>query len=297
MRVLILGAAGMLGHKLWQVFRDCRTQFETWATLRGRFEDYVRYSLFERSHVLSSVDVDSFDTIIQAFATVRPEVVINCIGIIKQLPTANNPMISLKINSLFPHQLATLCQICSTRLFHVSTDCVFSGRKGLYTEDDVADAGDLYGRTKYLGEVGEPGCLTLRTSIIGRELSTTSGLVEWFLSNRGHKVRGYNRAVYSGFTTLALARIIRTLIEDHPHLSGIYHVASEPITKYDLLCLIRDTLKLQIEIEPYATVQIDRSLDSSRFREATGAHLPSWPEMIREMATDPTPYDTWRKQK
>jgi dTDP-4-dehydrorhamnose reductase len=296
MRVLILGAAGMFGHKLWQVLRDCRAPFDTWASVRGRVADYERYTLFDQSHLLGGVEADNFDSVIRAFATVRPEVVINCIGVIKQLPTAKNPTVSLKINALFPHQLATLCQTCGARLFHMSTDCVFSGRKGCYSEDDVADADDLYGRTKYLGEVGEAGCLTLRTSIIGRELSTTSGLVEWFLSNRGHTVRGYSKAIFSGFTTLALAQIIIALITDHPGLSGLYHVASEPINKYDLLCLIRDTLALPIEIEPDGAVQIDRSLDGARFREATGLQSPLWQDMIRAMAADPTPYDTWRTQ-
>jgi dTDP-4-dehydrorhamnose reductase len=164
----------------------------------------------------------------------------------------------------------------------------------MYTEDDISDAEDLYGRTKFLGEVGGSGCLTLRTSIIGRELRTTSGLVEWFLSNRGSKVRGYTRAIYSGFTTLALAQIIADVLERHPGLSGVYHVSSEPINKYDLLCLLRDAFGLHIEIEPYPDVQIDRSLDSRRFRAATGFVSPAWPEMIHAMAADPTPYERWR---
>jgi dTDP-4-dehydrorhamnose reductase len=291
MRVLILGGAGMLGHKLWQVYQD---RFDTWVTVRSSYHDYTSYNLFDPQRTLGGIDAFDFDTVMRAFAQVRPQVVINCIGIIKQLSTAKDPIISLTVNALFPHRLANLCQAVGARLVHISTDCVFSGRKGMYTENDISDAEDLYGRTKFLGEVGGSGSLTLRTSIIGRELCTTSGLVEWFLTNRGGHVRGYTKAIYSGFTTLALARIIAEVLEQQPALSGVYQVSSEPINKYDLLCQLRDTFNLQIEIEPYAEVQIDRSLDSRCFRAITGFVPPAWPEMIREMAADPAPYEQWR---
>ena len=291
MRILILGGSGMLGHKLWQVYRN---RFDTWATVRSSYRAYARYDLFDSQRLLGGVDAFNFDTVVRALVTVQPDVVINCTGIIKQLAAAKDPIVSLTINSLFPHRLALLCQASGARLIHISTDCVFSGRKGMYTEDDVSDAADLYGRSKFLGEVGAPGCLTLRTSIIGRELQTASGLVEWFLSNREGRVRGYTRAIYSGLTTLALADIITDILERHPELSGLYHVSSEPINKYDLLCLLRDAFGVQVEIEPYAEVQIDRSLDSSRFRAATDFTPPTWSDMIKAMAEDSTPYDEWR---
>jgi dTDP-4-dehydrorhamnose reductase len=291
MRVVVLGATGMLGHKLWQV---CRDRFDTWAVGRTTCGEYARYGLFDPDHFMGGVDVFDFDSIVRAFAVLRPKVVVNCIGIVKQLPTAKDPVASLTVNSLFPHRLAALCQATGARLIHISTDCVFSGKKGMYTEEDIPDAGDLYGRTKYLGEVGGPGCLTLRTSIIGRELRTSNGLVEWFLSNRGGKVRGYTRAIFSGLTTLALARVIANVMEQHPQLQGIYHVSSEPISKYELLCLLREAFRVEVEIEPYPAVQVDRSLDSSRFREATGFIPQTWSEMIQELASDPTPYDQWR---
>lgn len=281
----------MLGHKLWQLYRD---RFDTWVTLRSTYRNYAGYNLFDPQRTLGGIDAFDFDAVVRVMAQVRPEVAINCIGIIKQLPTAKDPIVSLTLNSLFPHRLANLCQAAGARLIHISTDCVFSGRKGMYTEDDISDAEDLYGRTKFLGEVGGMGCLTLRTSIIGREISTSSGLVEWFLANRGGHVRGYTQAIYSGFTTLALARIIGDVLEQQPDLNGVYQVSSEPINKYDLLCQLRDAYNLPIEIEPYAEVQIDRSLDSRRFRTSTGFVPPSWPEMIRELAADPTPYEQWR---
>lgn len=292
MKVLILGGAGMLGHKLWQAYKD---RFDTWITLRSGFRDYASYNLFNPQRMVTAVDAFDFDTVVRALVQAQPDVVINCIGIIKQLPTAKDPIISLTVNSLFPHRLANLCQAAGARLIQVSTDCVFSGHKGMYTEADVSDAEDLYGRTKFLGEVDGPDCLTLRTSIIGREMHTTSGLVEWFLSNRGGQVRGYTQAIYSGFTTLALTRIIADVLEQQPHLHGVFQVSSEPINKYDLLCQLRDAFDLPIEIEPYSAVQIDRSLDSHHFRTTTGFAPPSWPDMIQEMAADPTPYEQWRK--
>lgn len=292
MRVLICGGGGMLGHKLGQVYRD---RFETWVTLRGGFRDYERFDLFDRERTVEGVDVFDFETVTRAFATARPDVVINAIGVIKQLPTAKDPIVALTINSLFPHRLAALCRDANARLITLSTDCVFNGRKGMYTEDNVADAEDLYGRTKYLGEATGENCLTLRTSIIGRELGSAHSLVEWFLSNRGGKVKGFANAIYSGFPTVIMAEIIADLIERHPKLSGLYHVSSEPINKYELLRLMLDAYRAEIEIEPDADFRIDRSLDSKLFREATGFKSPTWPEMIKKMADDPTPYDEWRR--
>lgn len=293
MRLLILGANGMLGHKLWQT---CRDRYDVWATVRSRYTEYARYGLFTPERLIEGVDAFDMDSVVRALAQVRPDVVVNCIGVIKQLPAAKDPIISLTVNSLFPHRLANLCQATGARLIHISTDCVFSGRKGMYTEDDVPDAEDLYGRTKFLGEVSGPGCLTLRTSIVGRELSTSSGLVEWFLGNRGRRIPGYRRAIYSGFTTLAIANIITQVIDGFPELSGVYHVSSEPISKYELLCLVRDAYRIAVEIEPDDDVCIDRSLDSRRFREAAGFVPADWPDMIREMADDPTPYEQWRRE-
>jgi dTDP-4-dehydrorhamnose reductase len=293
-RVLIVGGAGMLGHKLAQRFAGT---FDTWVTLRSGARDYAKYGFVDPSRVIEGVDAFSFDSVVRAVATVKPQAIVNCIGIIKQLPTAQDPLISIEGNSLFPHRLANVGRAAGARTIHISTDCVFSGRKGMYTEADQSDAEDLYGRSKFLGEIGGEGALTLRTSIIGRELRSTSGLVEWFLSQRGLRIQGWTRAVYTGFTTDALAEIIGRVIALHPELSGTWQVSSEPITKYDLLHLLRDAYATGQEIEPYDAVAIDRSLDSTRFRGATGFVPPSWPEMIRQMAADPTPYDSWRNER
>jgi dTDP-4-dehydrorhamnose reductase len=271
----------MLGHKLWRVFRD---RFETWTTVRCG--PAAAEHCLDPGRTLISVDVVNFDSVIGAFARCRPDVVVNCVGVIKQLPEAKDPLISLTVNSVFPHRLAGLCGSGGARLIHISTDCVFSGLKGMYTEDDKPDPDDLYGRTKLLGEVSGPNCLTLRTSMIGPELGSSNGLLEWLLHCNERKVNGYTRAMFSGLTTGCLAGVVADLIDRHAGLSGIYHVSSAPISKFDLLTLIRDAYKLDVDIEPFEDVRIDRSLNSIRFREATGFVPQDWPAMVREMARD-----------
>lgn len=281
----------MLGHKLVQ---RLSVDFQVWATLRGSAASVTGRGPFDPARVVGGVDVMDFETVVAAVQRVRPTAIVNCVGIIKQLDAAKDPVLSLTINSLLPHRLQRLAVAEEARLIHISTDCVFDGRKGMYTEDDPSNATDLYGRTKFLGETSGPGALTLRTSIIGRELSTASGLVEWFLSQRGGRVEGYTRAIYSGFTTDVLARILRSVLVDHRHLEGTLQVSSDPITKYDLLRLLDRAYRTDTEIVPSDAVQIDRSLDSSRYRALTRFRPPTWPEMVDEMAADPTPYDAWR---
>lgn len=282
-RILIIGAGGMLGHKLYQVLRE---RFSVRATVRGSVEDYGRFGFFALDELIGGVDVQNFEKVEQAVAAAEPDVVINAVGVIKQLATAKDPIVSLTINSILPHRLSALCGAAGARLITMSTDCIFNGRKGGYTEADVSDAEDLYGRSKCLGEVSNEHSLTLRTSIIGHELGTAHSLVDWFLGNRGGKVKGFRRAIYSGFPTVVMARLIGDLIERHPRLSGLYQVSSSPINKYDLLCLIRDAYRADIVIEPDDDFVLDRSLDSTRFRAATGFVPQPWPELVHEMATD-----------
>ena len=278
----------MLGHKLWQVMSH---HADTFVTFRQTPPTYDNYQLFDTSRAVSFVSAQDFDSISKAFAFVRPTVVINCIGIVKQGSAAKDPLMSISINGLFPHRLALLCQASGVRLVHISTDCVFSGRKGGYRENDVADAEDLYGRTKYLGEVGSDGCLTLRTSMIGRELQGTHGLIEWFLSQGGKTISGYTQAVFSGFTTQALAEIIVKLVTEQPGMNGVWHLAAEPINKFELLTLVKRIYNLDIQINPDETFFCDRSLDANRLRQATGLVAPTWHDMIEQMYQDTTPYD------
>lgn len=289
-RIVILGGAGMLGHKLYQIYRD---RFDVYATVRGPYSSYSRYNIFDKNCIIENLDVLDYDKVTGVLGDLQADVVINCIGIIKQLDAAKDPILSIKINSLLPHQLANICSQNNSRFFHISTDCVFNGKKGMYTEDDLSNAEDLYGKTKFLGEVNRENCLTFRTSIIGRELSTKNGLVEWFLNNREGKVKGFKKAIYTGFTTIAISKIIENMINNFPGLSGMYQVSSEPIDKFSLLRIIRVKFNLDIDIEPETQITIDRSLDSSRFRSETGFRPQTWEQMISEMANDPTPYDKW----
>jgi dTDP-4-dehydrorhamnose reductase len=279
--VLIIGGGGMLGHALWQASRE---SFQTFVTMRGEGTGVARRIGAGPAEVLSGVDVVDFDTVVRAFAVTRPDAVVNCAGIVKQRPEAGDPIRSLAVNALFPHRLAGLCRACGARLVHISTDCVFSGRDGGYRETDPPDAEDLYGRSKLLGEVGGPGAVTLRTSMIGRELSGGLGLVEWFLAQPGPEVPGYVHARFSGLTTAALSRVILDVLARHTALEGLHHVAAEPISKYGLLRLLAEAFGRQVAIRPMEEPHVDRTLDGARFRQATGWVPPDWPSMIEELA-------------
>lgn len=280
MRVLVLGVTGMLGSVAFRLLQ-AEPRLSVFGTARssearGFFDEEAR------SRISTGVDAENFDSLVSVLDRLRPDIVINCIGVVKQLAAAKDPLIALPLNSLLPHRLARLCGLVGARLIHIGTDCVFSGHKGNYRESDFADADDLYGRSKLLGEVDYPHAITLRTSIIGRELTTQNGLVEWFLQ-AGRLVRGYTKAIYTGFTTDEFTRVIARFVLPHPELHGVYQVSSDPISKYDLLKLIKSVYGLDTRIEPDDSVAIDRSLDSSRFRAATGYAPPSWAEMIRKM--------------
>ena len=287
MRLMVLGAGGMLGHKLTQVLSR---KFNVCGTVRSEAARARVARLGDGFRVMPGVGAEAFDTVKEAVREIQPDAVINAIGVVKQREEAQDPVASIAINALFPHRLASLCRAGGARLIHFSTDCVFTGRRGPYAEGDTADAEDLYGRTKLLGELNDPGCLTLRTSMIGRELGTRHGLLEWFLSQEGGKVRGYRKAVFSGLTTIALAEIIAALLTERPDLEGLWNVASKPMDKHRLLTLIKEVYDLEVRLEPDETVVCDRSLKGEPFWKALGRRPPSWEEMIQEMYQDPTPY-------
>lgn len=291
MKILIIGGGGMLGHKLVQVWTD---KFDIWTTIRGKFENYEKYQIFDRQKTLENVDVEDIKTLETIVEKIKPDVIINAVGIIKQIESSKDVVKTLNINSIFPHQLAEIAEKFEARLICISTDCVFNGKKGNYTEEDISNAGDLYGKSKNLGEVVGKNCLTVRTSIIGRELQTAHSLVEWFLSNEGKEVKGFVNAVYSGFPTIYLAEILENIIFNFKNLSGLYHVSSEPINKYKLLQLIKDAYKIDIEIERFEDFYINRSLNSAKYRKATGFKPPDWKELVGMMANDPTPYEKWK---
>jgi dTDP-4-dehydrorhamnose reductase len=283
MKILIIGGSGMLGHKLVQVWRN---RYDVWTTVRNDFQHYERYEIYERGRTFENINIQNINLVREVIEILKPNVVLNAVGLIKQVPLAKNVIAVLSVNSIFPHQLSELAEEFQFKLINIGTDCVFSGKKGNYSECDEADADDLYGKSKNLGEVIAGNCLTLRTSIIGRELETSHSLVEWFLSNRRKNVKGFVKAIFTGFPTVVLADILSNLIENHPNLRGLYHVSSEPINKFNLLSLINEAYQADVEIEPFENFEIDRSLNSNKFREATGFESIDWIEMISRMAAD-----------
>lgn len=291
-RLLIFGAAGMLGH---QLYRQLDREFEVYGSIRRPLSSVAAFGFFDPNRLIYDVDAAKPEPIIAAVATIKPDVVVNCVGVVKSLEAAAGMVDNIRLNALLPHLLYTACREHGARLIQISTDCVFAGTRGNYAETDTPDAVDVYGKTKFLGEVSGEAALTLRTSFIGRELNSSRGLLEWFLANRGGQVKGYAKAVFSGLTTLEMARVIGLLVRDFPELSGVYHLAAEPIDKHRLLGRIRDAMKLDIQVKKDTGVKVNRSLDGRRFARATGYRPPDWAEMIQELAADPTPYDEWRQ--
>lgn len=277
---MILGASGMLGNAMMRVMHEKKSievfGFARSVSVKKFFsEDIAR-------NIITGCDIGDQDSLIKLFRDVRPNVIINCIGLIKQAVDAEDPLIALPINALLPHRLARLSALIGARFIHISTDCVFSGEKGGYTESDVSDARDLYGKSKYLGEVEYSHTVTLRTSIIGHELQSAHGLIGWFLA-QDQQCKGYRKVIFSGLPTVALARIIRDVVIPRTDLSGVYHVASQPISKYDLLKLVANVYGKSIEIVPDDQLVIDRSLNADRFRQATGYVAPGWPDLVKLM--------------
>ncbi len=288
-KIAVLGAGGMLGHKM---FQQLRSAFP--ATI-----GITRTGPISRVYpgaILTGVDAGDFVTLARILRAIRPDYVVNCIGIIKQRAEAQDPIQAIAINAMLPHRLALLASSWGGRLIHFSTDCVFSGTRGCYREEDASDACDLYGRTKYLGEVQTGNALTLRTSIIGRELTGGRSLLEWFLSQKAGAVRGFRRVMWSGVTTNHAVRLVSNIIRDYPDLTGLYQVAGLPICKHDLLCLLREAYSRRIEIIPDDSESSDRSMSGEKLWRAIGYKAPPWAELIHEMASDPTPYESWLAQ-
>jgi dTDP-4-dehydrorhamnose reductase len=280
-RVLVLGGTGMLGHTLFSAL-SVDPRLDVYATVRSAKELSGWLPIGKMKKIYPNIDSYHIDSLVKVLADVKPDIVVNCIGIIKQVPEAQDPIATITANALLPHRLAQLCSASGARLIHVSSDCVFNGEKGNYTEHDFSNATDLYGRTKFLGEVNYSHCVTLRTSIIGHELKGNYGLVEWFLG-QNENVQGFRKTVYSGFPTVEFSRIIRDYVIPNQEMTGLYHVSSAPISKYELLKLISAQYGKKIQIEPDNSVRIDRSLNSSKFRSQTGYNPPTWTELIRDM--------------
>jgi dTDP-4-dehydrorhamnose reductase len=281
MIVLVIGGSGMLGHKLCQILPK---HLEVWTTFR---ESPTPFDFLPVKRLIANVMVQDIAKVKEVLDTVKPDAVVNAAGIVKQRDEAKQAVPSIQVNSLFPHQLADLCIERNIRVIHISTDCVFSGSRGNCTEIDNPDPVDLYGRSKLLGELNRPGTLTLRTSIIGWELKRFSSLLSWFALQHGKRIKGYQRAIYSGVSTAVLSQLISDLLLTRPDLTGIYQVASEPISKFDLLVQLRDKLNWNdILIEADENFYCDRSLSGTRFGNATGWHAPTWKSMLEELVAE-----------
>jgi dTDP-4-dehydrorhamnose reductase len=281
MKVLVLGGSGMIGSTLLRIL-SLNSNWEIVGSIRAN--DKSPSQARAAISWVCGVDLTNPYHMSKLFKTINPNVVVNCAGLTKHLPYGNNPLTALNLNALMPHHLAEFCDLTGARLIHVSTDCVFSGKKGNYCEDDEPDATDIYGKTKHLGEVTGPRHVTLRTSTIGHELGTRYGLLEWFLAQTHCK--GYQKAIFSGLPTIELARVICDIVIPNDSLQGLYHVGAEAIDKDTLLRLIARVYRKQIDITTDDQVVIDRSLDSKRFMAATGYRTPSWPQMIDAMYQD-----------
>ena len=284
MKVLVLGITGMLGNTLFnKLMEDMR--YDVWGTIRQK-DVLTTFPKKWAEKILTQIDVLSQDSLISVLERVTPEIVINCTGLIKQHATSEDPLHTLPINSILPHRLSRLCKILGARLIHFSTDCVFSGSKGLYVESDPSDAMDLYGKSKFIGELHQdPHAVTLRTSIIGHELSSKLALIDWFLS-QSVSIKGYKKVIFSGFPTAELSRIILDFVIPLPELSGLYHVSADPIDKCSLLKMVAEIYDKKIDVIPDKQLCIDRTLDSTRFRNITGYQPPPWQDLIKTMHSE-----------
>ncbi len=280
----------MLGHMLvrvlsehHQVIGTTSSQYDTKSPLAH---------ILDKTNWIDQVDVRNWQTVENAINHAKPNVLINCVGVIKQKMESGNIMDAILINSLIPHQLAATCEKLDIRFIHFSTDCVFEGTPGIKHLTDTPNATDLYGTTKRLGEVNYAPAITLRTGFVGRQLSGSEGLFEWVLSQKGKTVSGYQNAIYSGLTTMALSRVIQQVIEMQPTLSGLYQVASNRIDKYNLITKLNELLQLNLSITQDTDFKCDRSMDGMEFTNLTNIHIPSWEEMLTEFAADQDFYNS-----
>jgi dTDP-4-dehydrorhamnose reductase len=280
LKILILGASGLIGSTTLRVL-SYREGWNVYGSIRSEATKWL-LPMIDPSRFVTNLDVHNFSSVINVLQEVKPDVLINCIGGTKHKKEGNNPIDAIYLNSLLPHKLAQFCELINCRFIHISTDCVFSGKSGSYTESSVTDAEDVYGKSKALGEVDYGNVITLRTSTIGHELQTKHGLLDWFLSQNG-SCKGFSKAVFSGFPTVVFAQIIRDLVLPHPELKGLFNVAAMPINKHDLLQLIAKIYDKQINIARDDTFRVDRSLNASKFNQATGYNPPSWQSLIETM--------------
>lgn len=281
MKILVLGGTGMLGHAIHRVLHEQGMDVVATARAGPSTEPGLPRALrYERTG-----DLTDLQELSRALDRCRPDVVVNAAGVIKQDSRAGNVLAMMAANAVLPRRLELLVRARSAKLLHFSTDCVYSGARGMYAETDIPDATDAYGISKFLGEVTSADALTVRTSIIGRGLQPNHSLVDWFLSARG-TVKGYRRAVFSGFPVCDIGHIVARMLPMlvRGQLTGLYHLSAAPIDKHVLLELVAARWKkTDVDIRPDDEVRIDRSLDSTRLRAVLGFTPDDWPSMINRM--------------
>jgi dTDP-4-dehydrorhamnose reductase len=281
MRIIILGGTGMLGHQLWKYLATCFP--DTFVTIRNCRDDYGNSNLYQSESVIENIDVSDLNVVTGVLKAIQPNIILNCIALTPRREVPDNPISSIFLNALLPHHLAKVAGDIGARVIHFSTDCVFDGTTGHYKDNSLTNATDLYGRTKALGEITAGHVLTLRSSFIGRELRDGTELLEWFLAQQC-EVKGFKNAIYTGFTTLEISRVIEHLLRRYPDAAGLYNVSSDPISKYDLLKLIAEKMRPSMKVLPEEQFRCDRSLDSTRFRKEFDYTPPNWETMVEELS-------------
>ena len=280
MKILIIGASGMIGHYLFGYLSQ-KKKYQIYGFVRNKRVLKDNKFLFNHKNILE-VEILRNNNLKKIILDLQPEIIINCSGIVKQNPLIRNVPLSIELNSIFPHNLNLICKEIDCRLIQLSTDCVFSGIKGNYKETDLPDPNDIYGRSKLLGELDYKNCITIRTSFIGHELVNNWGLLSWFLSQK-NKVKGFKNAIYSGLTTLEISKVIKNFVITNNSLNGLYHISSNPIDKFSLLRIINQTYGKNLNIEPDYLSKSDKSLNSLKFQNETGYKPIEWEDAIREL--------------
>lgn len=286
MRILVLGGSGMWGH---QVFLKMKKHFgvgQVACTLHKPVSHFAKFGIYEGCKVYDRADFSDFNQATKVLQDYQPTIILNCVGLTPRKHDIQNQELYRKVNSELPYHLLQWAQKNSARLIHFSTDCVFSGKKGEYTEADIPDATDVYGSSKAKGEINDPSALTLRLSKIGREIEYKTELLEWFLAQRGKAAQGFSKAFYSGLTTNFMAKELIRIIEKFPNLNGLYQISSQKISKYELLKLINQTFDCQVEIQEKSDYAVDKSLNCELYIQKTGFQKPTWPDMLLELKNE-----------
>jgi dTDP-4-dehydrorhamnose reductase len=280
-KILILGVDGMIGHKIYQSLSTTESNL----VLTSRKAKTNLPFDFDKA-ILLNLDIYKDDLNI-FLDNQMPTIIINCIGVTtRRLDKLGTNQVEY-INSTFPKLLAEWTKKTNNKLIHFSTDCVFNGKKGYYSEDSLPDATDIYGSTKAAGEIkDQKNTLTIRTSMIGREIFNFTELLEWIFSNNLKAIKGYKNAIYSGVTTLWMGELIKKIIFDKINLSGIYNISSSSISKYDLITKIKSYFNLNIEILENTEYNTNKTLNSEKFQSKTGIKTPSWDEMLSALIKD-----------